>query len=124
MRLCYFCHPLKGSGAPEEFRDNLQRVERIVEAVIVAGAAGRSHIGGNEVSGVVPMAPYLLNINVAHLEESDAHRRYGMAANKAIIAKCDELWILHRSISDGMWEEIKFAIEANIGIRFATGWPI
>lgn len=64
-------------------------------------------------SGHVPIAahlffPQLLNDSI------EEERRLGIACGIKLLSKCDELWIFGEVVTDGMREEIKYAMENSI----------
>ena len=66
--------------------------------------------------GYAPFAPHLLYPRFLDDNEPD-ERALGMAAGKAWLAVCDELWQWGATISAGMAEEIALAHELGIPVK-------
>lgn len=58
--------------------------------------------------------------------EDDASRDRGMAINRKLISRCDELWLCGRHISRGMDDEVEFARASGVDVVSLlnhSGWP-
>lgn len=98
MKLVYICSPLHGD-VPENIRKANQYCE----------AAARLN--------VVPLAPHTIftrYLNDDILEQ----RERGLKMGLSLLRKCDELWVCGTIISAGMRNEIKFARENSIPIKY------
>ena len=66
---------------------------------------------------VIPVVPHLMLCGV--LDDNEPEQRgVGMKIGKALLAKCDEVWIFidERGISEGMQGEVNLALELGIPV--------
>ena len=68
-------------------------------------------------SGAVPLAPHLL---LPQFISEKNEREAAMLMNRAILGRCDELWMFGGRITDGMAAEIAKAQKRRIPIRYFT----
>ncbi|MBR1566534.1 MAG: hypothetical protein IJ649_07195 [Oscillospiraceae bacterium] len=97
MKRVSICAPLGGDVA-----QNIQRAKRYMEFALR--------------SGVAPMVPhfYALCLN----DDVTAERELGMAAGRAMLFCCDELWVFGETVTPGMRLEIQFCKSLNIPVRY------
>ena len=67
-------------------------------------------------NGHVPIASHLFYPQILD-DANDAERRVGLDCSLKLLSKCDELWIFGEVVTDGMREEIKYAMENGIPIH-------
>ena len=67
--------------------------------------------------GVSPIVPHLLFPQFLTEEDPD-ERDLGIKLGLEQLAVCDELWVFGEEISDGMSQEISYAEERGIPIRY------
>lgn len=97
MRVVYIAHPVSGD----------------VEANL-ASAAEWVRWAAVEM-GVAPVAPYIEMC--AAMDDDDPHEReVGMRADKAILARCDEVWLCGPLVSPGMRSEAMQALSKGIDV--------
>ncbi len=65
--------------------------------------------------GAIPIAPHLL---FPQFMSEDTERELAMFMNKVLITKCAELWVFGGNHTDGMNEEIIYAIRKDKAIRY------
>jgi hypothetical protein len=93
-KVVYIAHPLGAGHDREQNRENA--------AKWVAWAA--------TVRGVAPVADWI----VLSGELTEEHRKLGLECDFALIARCDELWLVGGRISPGMQLEADFARRVQI----------
>lgn len=59
-------------------------------------------------------------INCAVFEETTENRAVGIARNLAVIAVCDELWLVGPRVSAGMTAEATYAVDHGVRVRDYT----
>lgn len=93
MRISYLAHPV-GLGHSERW-GNLRRARRWL-AYLIGAAPDTAYT-----------APWWLYVSV--LEETPENRERGMAADLAILRRCDEITLVGGRISPGMARELEVA---------------
>ena len=69
--------------------------------------------------GQIPLAPHLMFPQF--MNDSDVtERELALFMDIVLMGKCDELWVLGRSISDGMSIEIEKALKRRQKVRYFT----
>lgn len=99
MKVIYIAAPL-GGGADRE--DNRARASRWV------AWAGRS--------GVAPVADWIILSG----QWPESMRELGLEIDRALVAHCDEVWLVGGRVSAGMREEARTAQAARIPVRDLT----
>ena len=66
--------------------------------------------------GVAPFAPHAFYTNFLDDDNPDA-RTIGMECGIAYLAICEELWVCSTYISEGMQQEIDFALSKGIAVK-------
>lgn len=102
MKVVYIAHPIGGDVC-----GNIKRIELILKTIF------------RKCSGVYPVAPYLAACDFLH-DHNEQHRRFGMAFNRRMLESgaIDELWVCHERISEGVMQEIKWARQFEIPVRY------
>lgn len=90
MRAIYVAHPLGAGADREQNRANASKW--------CAWVAGLGH---------APVADWI--ILSGELEESPENREMGLAIDRALVARCDEVWLVGGRVSPGMRIEAKTA---------------
>ena len=67
--------------------------------------------------GVVPCAPHLHNPQFLD-DEIKEERKAGIKMGLEVLKRADALWCFGRQLTDGMRQELKFAIENDIPIKY------
>ena len=67
--------------------------------------------------GMLPIAPHIYLTQVLN-DENAEDREFGLKAGLSLLSECDELWYFGDQISRGMTDEICFAIEHGIPVRY------
>ena len=112
MRVVYMAHPVRGSEGVT-LEDNL------------AATLKRAKWIEANYPDVAVVASWYVECLIWD-DSDDIQRAAGMRRNKAVIARCDELWAVGDRISRGMAEEIEFArlcgvrVEDYTGVRYVT----
>jgi hypothetical protein len=101
MKVVYVAHPL-GSGADREAN---------------RARAARWAVWAAE-QGVAPVADWILIAGA--WRESEEARARGLAIDCALVARCDEIWLVGGRISEGMRVEANAALAAGAGLRDLT----
>lgn len=102
MRVVYVAHPLGGGPDRERNRENA--------AKWVAWVAMQGH---------APIADWI--ILSGEWDESPTNRARGIAIDLALVARCDELWLVGGRVSTGMQQEADEAIRLGKGVFDLTG---
>lgn len=67
--------------------------------------------------GYAPLAPHLLLTQF--MDDADPkHRRKAFGINKHFLTRCDQVWVYHSVISAGMRQEIHWARQLRLPIRY------
>lgn len=103
MRLVYLAHPYGGDPA------NLSRARRWLRWACQSAPAR-----------VAPMAPWILMCELFP-GEIPAEVERESARQDALVARCDELWLVGGRISPSMRREVAAALEAGVAIKDFTG---
>ena len=99
-KIVYIAHQLSGN-----IKDNVKSILAICRQI--------------HTKEIIPFAPYL--VSVQYLDDNIAEDRdLGIKANKEFFRRgiIDEVWLCGSKISKGMEEEITFAEENNIPVKF------
>lgn len=102
-KLIYICSPLRG-----DYTRNQQRAKQHCREVLQAG--------------YIPIAPHIYFTEFLN-DENPAERQQGMAAGLELLQMCQELWAYIPPgglPSEGMQQEINYAMEKGIEIKFIT----
>ena len=67
--------------------------------------------------GVTPIAPHLLYPQVLDDAEDDA-REQGMQMGYDLLHRCDGVWVLGPTVSEGMQEEVVRALGSGMQVRY------
>lgn len=94
----YICSPYSG-----DIKTNV-RLARSFSAVAVAKSA-------------VPIAPHLVFPQFMD-DEDPLDRELAMQMNHILLSRCDEIWVYQPRISAGMKQEITWAKDAGLPVRF------
>jgi hypothetical protein len=100
MKVVYIAHPL---GAGEDREANRARASRWV--------------AWSATQGVAPVADWIILSG----QWDESLRGLGLEIDKALITRCDELWLVGGRVSPGMRVESDAAIEAGLPVRNLTG---
>ena len=107
LKKVFICSPYRPTGDTEE-----ERMESFRENTEVAKAACRFACE----QGAVPYAPHLYFPQYLD-DEDDEEREQGIVMGLTWLARCDELWVIGKRITEGMKREIEQAQEWGIIIR-------
>ena len=99
MRKIYICSALRGA-----MDDNIRKARIYCEYV------AREH-------KMIPIAPHIYLTQFLNDEKAE-DREFGLKAGLFLLSGCDELWYFGDQISRGMTDEICFAIEHGIPVRY------
>ena len=99
MRKIYICSALRGA-----MDDNIRKARIYCEYV------AREH-------GMLPIAPHIYLTQFLN-DENAEDREFGLKAGLSLLSECDELWYFGDQITRGMTDEICFAIENGIPVRY------
>ena len=104
MRVAYICHPIGG-----DVQGNLAKIRRIVRIINMQGSI------------YVPSVPYYADCVSMNDDDPDERAR-GFENNKIYFDRkfMDELWVFTEKVSQGMSDEIGWALEKGIEIKKAT----
>lgn len=102
MKKVYICSALRGDVD-----------ENVRKARIYCEFAAREH-------SVIPIAPHIYFTQFLD-DNRPEDREFGLRAGLSLLSECDELWYFGDHISWGMTDEICFAIERGIPIRYIPG---
>ena len=103
----FICSPFRGIGNTEE---TMQKDYRRNIAVTKAACRYATE------QGCVPYCPHLYFPRFL-MDEDPQEREIGMIMGLSWLARCDELWVIGRRISEGMEREIAKAKEWNMPIK-------
>lgn len=67
--------------------------------------------------GYIPICVHCYTELVTGLSEKKGDRTRIMDFNEEILLRCDELWVCKEQTSEGMGDEIRFAIKNGITVR-------
>lgn len=98
MRLIFMAHPVRGN-VKENIRRAKQWVRRIEETY----------------PDVAVQAPWIVECEIWD-DSDEIQRRKGIARNKAVIRKCNALWLVDSRVSPGMAEEAEFALLCGVPV--------
>lgn len=99
MKQVYIAHPLGGGSDREQNRANASKW--------VAWAGDQ---------GVAPTATWIILSG----EWDESKRELGLEIDKALVARCDELWLVGGRVSAGMAIEAKAARDTGVSVRDLT----
>ena len=97
-KLVYICSPYAG-----DVQENLRRARQYSRFAVFHGS--------------VPMTPHLMYPQFLQ-DAEPAERKIGTECAMTVLALCDEIWVFGDRISKGMAEEIEYAKEAYIPVRY------
>lgn len=99
MRKIYICSALRGA-----MEENIRKARIYCEYV------AREH-------RMIPIAPHIYLTQF--LDDNNAEdREFGLKAGLSLLSECDELWYFGDQITRGMMDEICFAIENDIPVKY------
>ncbi len=99
MKKIYICSALRG-----DIEENIRMARTYCEYVV------REH-------GMIPIAPHIYFTQFLN-DENAEDREFGIRAGLSLLLGCDELWYFGESVSRGMADEICFAVEHNIPVKY------
>ena len=99
MQKIYVCSALRG-----DMESNIQKARVYCELVV------REH-------GMIPIAPHIYLTQFLN-DENAEDREFGLKAGLSLLSECDELWYFGDQITRGMTDEICFAIEHDIPVKY------
>lgn len=99
MRKIYICSALRGA-----MEDNIRKARCYCEFV------AREH-------RMIPIAPHIYLTQFLN-DENAEDREFGLKAGLSLLSECDELWYFGDQITRGMTDEICFAIENGIPVKY------
>ena len=99
MRKIYICSALRGA-----MEDNIRKARCYCEYV------AREH-------RMIPIAPHIYLTQFLD-DENAEDREFGLKAGLSLLSECDELWYFGDQITRGMTDEICFAIENGIPVKY------
>ena len=100
MRLVYISSPLRG-----DMERNIQRA--------------RDYCAYAASCGVIPLAPH--TIFTQYLDDAVLEQReHGLRMGRELMERCDELWVMGDTISQGMQEEIGFAHSLHLPVLYVS----
>ena len=99
MRKIYICSALRGA-----MEDNIRKARCYCEYV------AREH-------RMIPIAPHIYLTQFLN-DENAEDREFGLKAGLSLLSECDELWYFGDQITRGMTDEIRFAIEHGIPVKY------
>ena len=99
MRKIYICSALRGA-----MEDNIRKARFYCEFVV------REH-------RMIPIAPHIYLTQFLD-DENAEDREFGLKAGLSLLSECDELWYFGDQITRGMTDEICFAIENGIPVKY------
>lgn len=102
MKIIYIAHPVGG-----DVDANLGKIASIVRIL---------NLNSQE---IIPFTPYYADC-VALDDDNEMHRARGFKNNEEFFSRriVDELWVFGKIISPGMQQEIEFARNAGIPVKF------
>lgn len=107
LKKVFICSPYRPRGETEE-----EQKARFQENIDIASGACRFAID----QGAVPYAPHLYFTQYLD-DEDENEREQGIILGLSWLARCDELWIIGDTVTDGMDREISTAKEWGIPIK-------
>ena len=99
MRKIYICSALRG-----DMESNIMKARAYCEY------AAREQ-------GVIPIAPHIYLTQFLN-DEIAKDREFGLKAGLSLLSECEELWYFGDQITRGMTDEICFAIEHGIPVKY------
>jgi hypothetical protein len=99
MRKIYICSALRG-----DMESNIMKARAYCEY------AAREQ-------GVIPIAPHIYLTQFLN-DEIAEDRDFGLKAGLSLLSECEELWYFGDQITRGMTDEICFAIEHGIPVKY------
>ena len=72
----------------------------------------KAYLIGHSSADLIPEIPQFLN------DENAEDREFGLKAGLSLLSECDELWYFGDQITRGMTDEICFAIENGIPVKY------
>ena len=106
MKKVFICSPFRATGETQEDYER-EISENIRKAIDACRYAIRE--------GYLPYAPHLY-FTLFMDDSDDVEREMGMLLGLSWLAQCDELWVIGRTVSDGMMKEIEQAEKWGIKI--------
>ena len=106
MKKVFICSPFRATGETQEDYER-EISENIRKAIDACRYAIRE--------GYLPYAPHLY-FTLFMEDSDDVEREMGMLLGLSWLAQCDELWVIGRTVSDGMMKEIEQAEKWGIKI--------
>ena len=105
MKVTYLAHPVAG------------------DVVANVARAKRWLAWASRIEGIAPIAPWITPVELFAVDEDGdpAAREFWLARDCAVVAKCDELWLVGGRISDGMRREWVTAMERGVRVQDLTG---
>ena len=100
MRLVYISSPLRG-----DMERNIQRA--------------RDYCAYAASCGVIPLAPHTIFTQYLD-DEQPEQREQGLRMGCELMERCDELWVMGNTISQGMQEEINFAHSRHLPVLYVS----
>ena len=106
MKKVFICSPFRATGETQEDYER-EISANIRKAINACRYAIRE--------GCIPYAPHLY-FTLFMEDSDDVEREMGMLLGLSWLAQCDELWVIGRTVSDGMMKEIEQAEKWGIKI--------
>lgn len=105
MKVIYVAHPVSG-----DVPGNLAKAKRIMRAL------------QEQSPTVAIIAPWIQWLEICGDDDSDhGARERGLIRDFAVVAKCDEFWMVGPRVSDGMRREKEAAERAGVKVVDLTG---
>lgn len=106
MKKVFICSPFRATGETQEDyeREISANIRKAIDACRYAIR-----------EGYLPYAPHLY-FTLFMDDSDDVQREIGMLLGLSWLAQCDELWVIGRTVSDGMMKEIEQAEKWGIKI--------
>ena len=106
MKKVFICSPFRATGETQEDyeREISANIRKAIDACRYAIR-----------EGYLPYAPHLY-FTLFMDDSDDVEREIGMLLGLSWLAQCDELWVIGRTVSDGMMKEIEQAEKWGIKI--------
>ncbi len=106
MKKVFICSPFRATGETQEDyeREISANIRKAIDACRYAIR-----------EGYLPYAPHLY-FTLFMDDSDDVEREMGMLLGLSWLAQCDELWVIGRTVSDGMMKEIEQAEKWGIKI--------
>lgn len=99
MRKIYICSALRG-----DMESNIMKARAYCEYAV-------------REQGVIPIAPHIYLTQFLN-DEIAEDREFGLKAGLSLLSECEELWYFGDQITRGMTDEICFAIEHGIPVKY------